>query len=135
MGQKIYLNTNLYISFFEGTPDISERVEKLLLNTLEKEIEITASPLITMELLIAPLRERNEQLTNVYKNLKNHIANIHFVDFSPKISEIAAVLRATYNLATPDCIHLATAIDEKVNIFYTTDKRIKKVKEIKIESI
>ncbi len=94
MGQKIYLDTNVYITFFEGNSGVSERIEKLLLDSLEKGIEIVASPLITMELLIAPLRERHEQLTNVYKNLKNYIPNINFVDFSPKISESAARLRA-----------------------------------------
>ena len=135
MGQKIYLDTNLYIAFFEGDSNISERVEKLFLDSLEEDIEIAASPLITMELLIAPLRDGHEQLANVYKNLKNYIININFVDFSPKISEIAAKLRAKYDLPTPDCIHLATAMEEKVNIFYTADKGIKKVKEIKIESI
>ena len=45
----------------------------------------------------------------------------------------AAKLRARYDLATPDCIHIATAISEKVDIFYTADKGIKKVKEVKIE--
>lgn len=135
MGQKIYLDTNLYIAFFEGSTDVSERVEKLLLDSLENDIEMIASPLITMELLIAPLREGCEQLTSVYKNLKNYITNINFVDFSPKISEIAARLRAKYDLATPDCIHLATAIEKKVNIFYTADKGIEKVKEIRIESV
>ena len=75
MGQKIYLDTNLYIAFFEGDSNISERVEKLFLDSLEEDIEIAASPLITMELLIAPLRDGHEQLANVYKNLKNYIIN------------------------------------------------------------
>lgn len=135
MGQKIYLDTNVYITFFEGNSGVSEKIEKLLLDSLEKGIEIIASPLVTVELLVAPLRESHEQLTNVYKNLKNYIPNINFVDFSPKISELAARLRAKYDLPTPDCIHLATAVEEKVGIFYTADKGLKKVKEIKIESI
>lgn len=135
MGPKIYLDTNLYIAFFEGSSEVSEKVEKILLDSLEKETEIVASPLIAMELLVAPLRDGHEQITNVYRNLKNHITNINFVDFSPEISETAAQLRAKYDLPTPDCIHLATAIEEKVNIFYTADKRIKKVKEIKVELI
>ena len=135
MGQKIYLDTNLYIAFFEGSSGVSEKVEKLLLDSLEKEIEIAASPLLTMELLVAPIRSDHEQLINVYQNLKNHITNLYFVDFTPKISKVAAQLRAKYDLPTPDCVHLATAIEEKVDIFYTADKEIRKVKEMKIELV
>lgn len=135
MGQKIYLDTNLYIAFFEGRVDVSEKVEKLILASIEKETFIIASPLIITELLVAPLRENETELSDVYKNLRNYIKNMVFVDFSLKISEIAARLRAKYDLATPDCIHLATAIEGGAKIFYTADKRIKKVNEIKVELI
>lgn len=135
MGQKIYLDTNLYIAFFEGGSLLSNRIEKLLLDSAEKDIEIIASPIVVMELLVSPLRDNQDQLINVYKNLTNHISNMNFVDFTPKIAEIAAKLRAKYDLATPDCIHLATAISEKVDVFYTADKGIKKVKEIKVEQL
>ena len=81
MGQKIYLDTNLYIAFFEGGSAISEKVEELLLNSIEKEIEIIASPIVTLELLVAPLRENQDQLINIYRNLTNHISNLSFVDF------------------------------------------------------
>lgn len=135
MGQKIYLDTNLYIAFFEGVVDVSEKIEGLILDSIEKGMMIVASPLIITELLIAPLREKEDELSEVYKNLKNYIGNLVFVDFSLKISKTAAYLRAKYNLATPDCIHLATAIEGGAKIFYTGDKRIKKVNEIKVELI
>jgi predicted nucleic acid-binding protein len=135
VGQKIYLDTNLYIAFFEGVVDVSEKVEKLILDSIENETFIIASPLIITELLVAPLREDETELSDVYKNLKNYIRNMAFVDFSVKISEIAARLRAKYDLATPDCIHLATAIEGGAKIFYTSDKRLKKVNEIKVELI
>lgn len=135
MGQKICLDTNLYIAFFEGSSVVSKKVEKFFLDSLEKDIEIVASPLLTMELLIAPLRENHEQLINIYKNLQNYITNIYFADFSPKISKVAAKLRAKYNLPTPDCIHLATAIDEKAVIFYSMDKKLEKVDEIEVKEL
>ncbi|MEK7111305.1 MAG: type II toxin-antitoxin system VapC family toxin [Patescibacteria group bacterium] len=135
MGQKIYIDTNLYIAFFEGEAGLSQKVEKILIESIEKNIQIVVSPLVGMELLIAPLREKREQLVNIYKNLKNHFTNIEIADFTKEISETAAKIRAKYNLTTPDCIHLATAIEEKVNVFYTADKAIAKVQEIKVELI
>lgn len=135
MGQKIYLDTNLYIVFFEGVVDISQKVEKLILDSFEKEMLIVASPLIITELLVAPLREKKDELSEVYKNLGNYIRNMVIVDFSLKISKTAAYLRAKYNLATPDCIHLATAIEGGAGIFYTADRKIKKVEEIEVRLV
>ncbi|MEK9179174.1 MAG: type II toxin-antitoxin system VapC family toxin [Patescibacteria group bacterium] len=135
MGQKIYLDTNLFIAFFEGSSPVSVRVERLFLDSLENDTKIVASPLITMELLVAPLRAKHEQLTSVYKSLHNHFRNIRFVDFTIKISCLAAELRTKYNISTPDCIHLATAIEEKVNTFYTADRGLLKVKELNIELV
>ncbi|MDP1743377.1 MAG: type II toxin-antitoxin system VapC family toxin [Candidatus Amesbacteria bacterium] len=135
MGQKIYLDTNLYIAFFEGGSGVSKKVEKLLIDSSEDNTEIVASPLLTMELLVAPLREKHEQLINIYGNLQNHVTYLNMVNFSPEVSYIAAELRAKYSLPTPDCIHLATAINEKVSIFYTADKGIAKVREIKVKII
>ncbi len=132
MGQKIYLDTNLYIAFFEGESGISLKVEDLLINSKDNELRIISSPLTITELLIIPLKDENLHLIEVYKSLKSHINNIDFIDFSPNISIIAANLRSKYNLNIPDCIHLATAIEEKVDIFYTADKGIRKVKEVKI---
>jgi len=135
MGQKIYIDTNLYIAFFEGEAVLSQKVEKILIESVEQNIQIVASPLVGMELLIAPLREGQDQLVNIYKNLKNHITNIEIADFTKEVSEIAANIRAKYNFPTPDCIHLATAIEGKVDLFYTADKAIAKIKEIKVELI
>jgi len=132
VGQKIYLDTNLYIAFFEGESGISLKVEDLLINSKDNELRIISSPLTITELLIIPLKDENLHLIEVYKSLKSHINNIDFIDFSPNISIIAANLRSKYNLNIPDCIHLATAIEEKVDIFYTADKGIRKVKEVKI---
>lgn len=135
MGQRIYLDTNLYIAFFEGESGISQKVEDLLVKSKDSGLRITSSPLTITELLIIPLKDRNLHLIEVYKSLRSHINNIDFIDFSLSISIIAADLRSKYNLNIPDCIHLATAIIEKVDVFYTADKGIKKVKEIKVELI
>ena len=36
MGQKIYIDTNLYIAFFEGEAGLSQKVEKILIESIEK---------------------------------------------------------------------------------------------------
>jgi len=49
-----------------------------------------------------------------------------------KIGVIGAEFRAKYGLRTPDAIHIATAVVQDADIFFTADKRIKKVEEIRV---
>lgn len=132
MGQKIYLDTNLYIYFFEDNLIWAPRVEELLVDSLQKRIAIVASPLLLTELLVAPFRDNHSRLADTYQQLQTHINNLELVDLSPEISIIAAKIRAKYNLPTPDCIHIATAIESRVDYFYTSDQRLGKIQEIKI---
>lgn len=68
----------------------------------------------------------------IYKNLPNYIPNLMFSPLDNKTCITGAELRAKYGLRTPDAIHIATAIVEDADIFFTADKEIKKVEEIKI---
>jgi predicted nucleic acid-binding protein len=43
---------------------------------------------------------------------------------SPAIAEVAAQLRASYNLQTPDSIQMATAISGGASFFLTNDVRL-----------
>jgi predicted nucleic acid-binding protein len=46
--------------------------------------------------------------------------------------DLAAELRARYNLRTPDALHIACAIDTGCDAFLTNDTGIKRVNEIRI---
>jgi predicted nucleic acid-binding protein len=46
------------------------------------------------------------------------------VELTPHIAEIAAQIRGTYNLRSPDAIQMATAIHEGASFFLTNDARL-----------
>ena len=57
--------------------------------------------------------------------------NILLYPLSEEIAEKAAYLRARYKFATPDAVHIATAIEEGATAIVGNDKKWKRVKEIK----
>jgi len=89
--------------------------------------DIIASTLTLTELLPAPIKVGNLEIINIYNNLNQHLPNLKLVNTTRTIAFQAAYLRATYNIKTPDALHLATAIEHKVDAFYTSDKNLTRV--------
>ena len=59
-------------------------------------------------------------------------ANTTFVDISQPTGEMAAKLRADYNLRLPDALQLAAAITYGCDAFLTNDAQLKRVVEIQV---
>lgn len=51
------------------------------------------------------------------------------------VAEQAALLRAKYNLRTPDAVQLATAVEVRADYFFTNDDRLKLVREITVVTL
>lgn len=135
MGQTLGLDITLFIYLFEEHP-------KFFLPTREvfRSIEIgkhngVFASLGLIELLTGPKQLGQFALANEYKNLITHFPNLIIGDLNEKVIESASSLRAEYHIPTPDAIHLATAIEYGAKVFVTNDKRLKKVKQIKIQII
>lgn len=128
----LYLDTNLYIYFFEDNPHFATQVEEILNFAAEHQQTLIASQLLLTELLVGPYRQKTESLIQTYQNLPHTFPNLRLVDLGFAISCKAAELRAKYDIRTPDALHLATAIIEEADVFLSLDKQLKKVKEIEV---
>jgi predicted nucleic acid-binding protein len=80
-----------------------------------------------MEVLVVPKRHGREDLCQRYRDLFDSFPNLAVLPIGPEITEIAADLRATHNLRTPDALHLATAILAGARAFVSEDRRIRGV--------
>jgi PIN domain len=89
------------------------------------------SVLLVPEVLSKPLRDGDAH--NVRK-LSELLARLDLRPVDRATAEQAAILRARYNLRTPDAIHLATAIGMGAHRFITNNKRdfVESIKEIDI---
>ena len=91
------------------------------------------SSVITLpEVLPQPIRAGNVRLEQEYRDILLHSGNFFLLPVTVQIANIAADLRARYNLRTPDALHVATAIEAGCDGFLTNDSGIKCVTDIRI---
>lgn len=131
-GQKIALDTNLFIYLVEKNQDYFSTV-KLLFDKIQKGqlIGVTSS-LIYTEVLSKPLKEGNTTIADKYNVLLATFPNLTIKDVDKDIAIISAKLRAKYKIKTPDAIFIATGIAENADIFITNDTKLKNIEEIKV---
>ena len=131
----IYLDTSIYIYYFENNPKFAQISENIFTNIINHNKKIQASTFLTLELLIAPIRKNNSHLIQQYQKLNTIFPNFTYHDITNDINAKAAHIRAKYNFSTPDSIHLATAINNNCDLFITNDIQLKKIKEIETSNI
>jgi len=82
----------------------------LIFSWLERPAAKAVTSTITMtELLVLPYRESDERLVDQFYGLLSIYPNLAWIAPNLEIADIAARLRATHRLHTPDALQAATA--------------------------
>jgi predicted nucleic acid-binding protein len=84
------------------------------------------------EVLTVPKRFGRTSLEQEYQELLTQSPFLHLVPIDIEVAELAADLRARYNLRTPDALQVAAAIVRRCEVFLTNDARLKRVAEIRV---
>lgn len=127
---RVYLDTAILIYLVEDVQPFCAAASARL---AAEEIEKVTSELARMEVLVMPLRNRNEKLIAAFHGYIDQ-ACVEALELSRAVMETAAALRARYGfLRTPDAIHLAAAIEGKCDVFLTNDHRLDRFTEIAVE--
>ena len=90
------------------------------------------SPITLVETLIIPIRFNDARLQQEYRSFLLGGAYLTLLPVSEKITEASAVLRARYNLRTPDALQVATAIEAGCEAFVTNDIKLTRITEIRV---
>jgi len=130
-----YLDTNLYIYLFEKSFPYFKRVKQLVETIQDNQHQIIASTLLLTEILVKPIKDKNQKLFDTYTKIDLFFPNFYWIQPNQAITIKAASLRANYNLKTPDAIHLATAINQQADYFVTADRRLTQIEQINIQLI
>ncbi len=96
------------------------------------EIKIVTSVLTLTEVLVLPLRLKDQRLVDRYTRILLQAENIFSVDVSNDIATEAARLRSLHRLRTPDAIQLATAVDQGADAFLTNDVALSRASGVEI---
>lgn len=117
------VDTMVLIFHFEENEEFGPAASELLQATEDGRCRLVVSILGRLEALVAPKRHGREDLCRRYREVFEGFPNLKVVPVDDRVAEIGSDLRATYNLRTPDAIHLATALHRGADSFVTEDGR------------
>lgn len=131
-GQVVGLDTSPLIYFIEQNETYLEIVRAFFQAMSQGEFQVITSTLTLTEVLVHPLRSGNIELSDQYRDIVLDQENLITLPVSVEIAEVAAQLRATQNLRTPDAIQIATAMQGGAAFFLTNDVRLAAVPDLEI---
>lgn len=123
-GERVYLDTNIFIYAIEGYPDFIDELNQLFDNIDAGNLRAFTSELTLAEVLVRPFIDGNLEIQSVYQQALQSSEVLEVVAVSRDVLIEAARLRAIANLRLPDAIHGATAILSGCETFLTNDRRL-----------
>ncbi len=96
------------------------------------QLDGTTSVVTLVEALTQPRANGDVQLAEAYRDLLLDSAHFQTLSVDAAVAELAADLRASYGLRTPDALQLAVALAEGCEAFLTNDSRLCRVAELPV---
>ena len=115
----LYLDTNILIYLFELHDPYSKKVAIILEEFTDSGKQLVTSAVTVTEFLAGTTLSSLETLHKVPK--------LNIIPVDENIAEQAAIIQRKNSIKIGDSIHLATAISQKADAFFTNDKKLIKV--------
>lgn len=128
----VAVDTAPFIYFLEEHPRYRPTVGEFFAAVDRGDRRIVTSSLTLLELLVVPYRTDNRALAERYEALLTHSRGVRLAPITPPILRVAARLRATTGLKTPDALQLAAAMTNGCATFVTNDRRIPTIPGLRI---
>ena len=125
--RKIGLDTSVFIFEIEGNPKYIEIVNPIFVWLDGPKGRAVTSTITMMELLVQPYRLSDIDLVNKLYALLSTYPHLEWIEPTLEITDLAARLRAEYNLKTPDALQAATALACQATGFISNDTGFKRV--------
>ncbi len=130
--RNLYLEAAPFIYFVEANSSYVARMDFVFGRLDAGHMYGFTSSITLTEVLTLPIRVGRIDLQDAYRAILRKNTSVSLVSVNDSIAEQAAVLRAKYNLRTPDALHIATALVSRCDGFLTNDKGFRRVAEITI---
>lgn len=132
MAKRVYLDANVLMAMFRGTHDLAHKAFEVI---NDNEIEIVCSDALWLELMPKPLFNKNQEEVEFYQAIFDLS---EYAKWDLDVLNDAKNIAKSYGIAAMDAIHISTAINKKVDVFYTNERDTKpmfRVSDIKIISL
>lgn len=128
---KVFLDTTPIIYFLDEDVNFGNKVESILSEILENEIEMLTSTITCMEYLTYPYKTGNTEKVDAFFDFIVD-CNIPLYAVDEEVAKKAARIRAGYKaFKAMDALQLATACITGCDLFLTNDKQLRQFGEIK----
>ena len=131
-GKSVYFDTNIFIYLLEHHSDLGEVCLSIVQSAVDKELDGYSGDLVLAELLVKPLKDNNARAVKAVKDLFLIETRIELLPHKRSTFETAALLCANYKIKLPDALHIATAIENHIEVFLTNDREIPSIPEITV---
>lgn len=131
-GSRIAIDTVSFIYFLERHPTYYRSAKNLFERIEKGKIEAVASTLVLTELLVPAFRADDLSRAQDVLRLLTHFPHLTLIEVTASIAFEASRIRATSSLRTPDALHLATALMQKVDWFVTNDKALTRLPNLPV---
>lgn len=129
---QIFLDTAPIIYYVESNPTYYGLTEVIFDNIDNGLLSAVTSPITLSECLVYPYKLALGKLAQDFIDLIVDGENVNFIVIDDGIAKLAAQMRANYNLALPDSLQIATAIQSGCDAFLTNDLQLKRVNELSV---
>ena len=136
-GMILFLDSNVLIYLIEGDASLVSQVQRSLqkLITSHSNPVIAVSALTLLECRVAPLRDRDTSLLQLYDDFFS-TESLQIVDLSRNVLEIATRIRATFGLKTPDALQAACCLSlESQHLFLIEDHAFSKIEQLRVSKV
>jgi predicted nucleic acid-binding protein len=119
--RRIALDTSVFIYQLEANAKYLSLTDAVFAWVERTGHEAVTSTITMTELLVPSYRDNNEHRVDEFYGLLSTYPNLRWMAPDLEAADIAARLRATYKLRTPDALQAATAILAQATGFITND--------------
>lgn len=129
----IFIDTAPIIYYIEAHSQFGPLAKEVVNSFLLGKLSAFSSVITLTEILSKPIEAGDEKLARKFAEFLKYGKNLSLIEISANIAERAGRLRGEYSrLRTIDAIQISTAIDVGADVFFTNDKKLKQIKEIKV---
>ncbi len=124
---KLGLDTSIFIFQIEENPKYLELVNPIFVWLEGPKARAVTSTITMLEVLVQPYRFSDIDRVNKFYALLSTYPHLEWIAPTLEVADLAARLRAQYNLRTPDALQIATALGWHATGFISNDPIFQRV--------
>ena len=129
---RLFIDTAPLIYYVEQNRQYFSLVDVVFDLIIDGAIEAITSPITLSECLVMPYRQNRPDLEQQFIDVIVGGENTIFTSIDESTGKQAAQIRSRYNVALPDALQIAVAINSRCEGFLTNDLQLKRVDELSI---